>query len=247
MTSEKITQIVTLIGIFLSFIVGAAALFIGINNSRKTIFINSITSARIQYIQKIRESISEFCGLVYAYHANALKTGSTEALEIQKRYDNLKYLIQLHFNVMDEYFDPEILRMINEIRNIQDGSNLSIVEGKIEPLILIMQYLLKLEWEGVKKESEKGMISKKEKHNLYTKYVNLYKENISNLKKMKKEPNIIGVLGTCIFVLAGLISIGWGIGKLLSKQQECILISGGIGFVIVAIILGKIYFFDSDN
>ena len=99
---------ITLIGFFLSFIVGAAGLLVGLRNSRKTTFINSVTSSRIEYIQRIRNSISEFCGLVYAYHGNGLKTGSSEAFDIQKRYDNLKYLIELHFNVEDKYFDPKI-------------------------------------------------------------------------------------------------------------------------------------------
>ena len=187
MTEPETTHLVTIIGFFFSFIVGAAGLWIGIRNSRKTTFINSVTSSRIEYIQRIRNSVSQFCGLVYAYHGNALKTGTPEAFKIQKQYDNLKYLIELHFNIEDKYFDKEILSMIKEIRDIKDGTQIGEVEKKIEPLILIMQYLLKLEWEGVKLESQKGILSKSEKNRIYKKYNRLYEERRQQQERQQQE------------------------------------------------------------
>ena len=68
--------------------------------------------------------------------------------------------------------------MIKEIRDIKDGTQIGEVENKIEPLILIVQYLLKLEWEGVKMESRKGIISQKQKDKIYQKYVQLYEERL---------------------------------------------------------------------
>ena len=49
-----------------------------------------------------------------------------------------------------------------------------------------MQYLLKLEWEGAKMESRKGIILKKERDKLYRKYVNLYEVRL--LKESHKQP-----------------------------------------------------------
>ena len=176
----KINEILTSIGILLSFGVGAIGLIISLKNSKKTIFINSVTAARIQYIQSLRNGISEFCGLVYAYHGNGLKTGSAEAFEIQKRYDNLRYLIELHLNIEDDFFDTKILSMIKGIRNIKDGTSISDVDKAIDPLILIMQYLLKLEWEGVKKESQKGNLSETRKNKMYNKYQQLYLKRVES-------------------------------------------------------------------
>jgi hypothetical protein len=180
--TSTMTHVITLTGIILSFLVGGAGLWIGIRNSRKTIFINSVTSSRVEYIQRLRNSISEFCGLVYAYYENGLVTGTPGALDIQKRFDNLKYLIELHLNIEDEYFDTRILKMIKDIRNLKDGTQIGAVEDKVEQLILIMQYLLKLEWEVVKKESQKGILSKKEKNKLYRKYVHLYEDHLQKTK-----------------------------------------------------------------
>lgn len=96
------TQIVTLIGVVLSFIVGSAGLWIGIRNSKKVIFINSVTASRIKHIQDLRNNIAKFCGLYFRYNL-LLKDDpnlSAEKLKILESSDKLKYLIRL-------YLDPE--------------------------------------------------------------------------------------------------------------------------------------------
>jgi hypothetical protein len=174
------TQIFTLIGVILSFIVGAAGLWIGIRNSRKTIFINSVTTARIKYIQDLRNNIAEFCGLFFNYElllksdANILK----EKLKILETADKLKYLITLQLNPEDTDWDNQIIQLIDEIRLSIDNKP----TDKIKELITISQYLLKLEWEGAKRESQIGTLSKKEKAKLYRKYVRLYQQHINKPK-----------------------------------------------------------------
>ena len=170
----KSTEIITLIGISLSTIVGSAALLIGIKNSKKTIYINSVTASRIRYMQDIRNSIAEFCGLFYRYNllARDCKDLSTEKLKILESADRLKYLIQLYLNPEDKIWDTKIVNLIDSIRNELDNNP----DEKIEELILISQYLLKLEWEGAKLESQKGRISDKKKQELNKKYADVYKK-----------------------------------------------------------------------
>ncbi len=170
----------TAIGVILSLIVGSAGLWIGIRNSRKTIFINSITTARIKYIQDIKSSIAEFCGLYYNYLSIKPLTNE-EQLKIIAKADQLKYLITLQLNPEDIEWDRRIINCLNEIRHhIQlefSAIDQPYLDKKIEELISISQYLLKLEWEGAKRESQKGIISKKEKNKLYRKYLRLYNEH----------------------------------------------------------------------
>jgi hypothetical protein len=121
-----------LIGILLSFAVGFAGLWISIRNSRRTGYINSITSARIKYIQDIRNAVSEFCGLVYNYRflagevkvynypSDIKESRERELSEIRKRIGYLKYLIQLYLNVEDKYFDPKIILLLDEINLLSD-------------------------------------------------------------------------------------------------------------------------------
>jgi hypothetical protein len=169
-------DIVTLIGIIFTFFVGATGLIIGIINSRKTTFINAITSSRIKYIQDIRNSISEYCGLFYRYKIlldNDPKL-SNEKLEVLKSIDKLKYQIMLYLNPEDDLWDNKIIALIEDLR-LKINEN---PEKQIKDLISITQYLLKLEWEGAKLESRKGLVSDKEKKYLNEKYLNKYLETI---------------------------------------------------------------------
>jgi len=182
--ASNTTQIITLIGVVLSFIVGAAGLWIGIRNSRKTIFINSVTNSRIKYIQDLRNSIAEFCGLFNRYHIllNDNPILSSEKLKILESADKLKYQIMLYLNPEDADWDKKIIQLIDDIRALidvesSDNVNKQTTTQKINELIMITQYLLKLEWEGAKRESQKGILSKREKDKLYRKYLRLYMEH----------------------------------------------------------------------
>jgi len=165
-------DIVTLVGIIFTFLVGATGLFISLWNTRKTTFINAITSSRIKYIQDIRNSISEYCGLFYRYKIllDHDLTLSNEKLEVLKSIDKLKYQIMLFLNPEDDTWDNKIIALIEELRLKIDENP----EAQIKELITITQYLLKLEWEGAKLESRKGLVTNKEKRNLSKKYFKKY-------------------------------------------------------------------------
>jgi hypothetical protein len=170
-----VIEIVTLIGIGLTFFVGVFNLIITFRNVRKTAFINSITAARIKYIQELRENISKFCGLVYSYKYKSNLLEARDKWELHKEADNLKYLIRLYLNPEDEYWDNKIIILIDQILFESDDDP----TGSIIELITITQYLLKLEWEGAKRESEIGIISDLEKKELYNKYVERHKQAIT--------------------------------------------------------------------
>jgi hypothetical protein len=160
--------------------VGTTALVVSIINSRKTIFINSITSSRLKYIQEIRNSVSEYCGLFYRYKIlfDDDPKISNEKLEILRQVDKSKYQIMLYLNPDDRNWDEKVIKLVEELReNINENQ-----DTKIKELILITQYLLKLEWEGAKKEARKGIIDPKEKDRLGAKYYNKYLNRIGENK-----------------------------------------------------------------
>jgi len=139
------TEIVTLVSIGLTFFVGVFNLIITFRNVRKTAFINSVTAARIKYIQELRESISKFCGLAHSYANKIYKLEYKEVWELHKEADNLRYLIRLYLNPEDEYWDNKLISLINQILLKSDKDPTE----PINELITITQYLLKLEWEGI--------------------------------------------------------------------------------------------------
>jgi len=166
------TETVILIGIGLTFFVGVFNLIITFRNVRKTAFINSVTASRIKYIQDLRESIARFCALAYSYNNRVYKLEKAEVWELHKEADALKFLIRLYLNPEDEYWDNKIINLIDQILLKSDKDPTE----NINELITITQYLLKLEWEGAKRESEIGIISDIEKKELYNKYVARHKK-----------------------------------------------------------------------
>ncbi|MBI1307085.1 MAG: hypothetical protein GC181_10825 [Bacteroidetes bacterium] len=92
------TEIVILVGIGLTFIVGVFNLIITFRNVRKTAFINSVTASRIKYIQDLRESISRFCALVYSYNNGIYKLEKEEVWALHNEANTLKFLIRLYLN-----------------------------------------------------------------------------------------------------------------------------------------------------
>lgn len=173
------TQTITLIGVILSFLVGSAGLWVGLTNSRRTNYINSITAARIKYIQEIRNRISELCGLAYSYNMTLFTSHSLAAtpekqFEMQREFDRLKYLIKLHLNPNEIYWDDKMLKLVDEIIDLKEDDP----KAKINELIIITQYLLKMEWDGVKLESKKGILSEVEKRKLNEEHVRLYEERV---------------------------------------------------------------------
>lgn len=169
-------EIVMLIGIALTFIVGITNLIVILTNSKKTTFINSITTSRIKYIQELRNTIAELCSLVTSYKSRISKLDYADHFELLKQTNKLKYQIRLYLNPADEYWDSKLLELTNQIV-IKDNID---PQNKIDELIVITQFLLKLEWEGVKRESEKGILSEIEKREMYNKYVELYKNHLTN-------------------------------------------------------------------
>jgi len=168
------TEIITLAGIGITFLIGVFNLIVTFRNVRKTSFINSVTASRIKYIQELRESISRFCALAYSYSNRVSKLSYEQVWELHKEADTLRFLIRLYLNPEDEYWDNRIIYLIDEIVLKSDKDP----KKDIDKLVNITQYLLKLEWEGAKRESEIGIIPEIEKKELYNKYVERHKKVI---------------------------------------------------------------------
>jgi hypothetical protein len=164
------TETVTFIGIAVTFVVGVANLIVTLRSVRKTAFINSITASRIRYIQDLRVSISKLCSLAISYKDRISKLPYQKHFELQKEAHKLKYLIRLYLNPSDEYWDETISKLIENLTLKSESDP----KETIDELITITQYLLKLEWEGAKLESKRGIVSDIDKKELYNKYVAVY-------------------------------------------------------------------------
>ena len=160
-------EIITLSGIAVSLIIGIWGLLVSIRNSKKTIFINSITTSRNKWIQTVRDSIAEYCGLAF----QIFQSTPEDKLKKVDKLQQLRFLIKLQLNRNDA-FDKQIIEKLDLIAVTIYETTRQNTENEVNNLIILTQDLLKLEWEGVKEESKKGNLSKRTKNRLYNKYLN---------------------------------------------------------------------------
>lgn len=128
--------------------------------NKKTAFINTVTSERVKWLDKLRHNISSFCGLTHTW-TRSLHNGHSEEFRLLEEIDKLRYLIRLQLNPKDNIdgqpnTDKRIEALITEIPQLTDESDRKKLDQATEDLILESQSLLKEEWDKVKLESKSG-------------------------------------------------------------------------------------------
>lgn len=132
-------------------------------HSRKTTYINAVTTARLKYIENLRNYTSDFCGLVLA---------NTNTAEQNEKIDRLRFTIKLHLNRKDE-FDIKVLELLGKIPNYSDQEKKDELKSNLILLTNYLQDIFTLEWRGIKWEAENGKPTDKQKNN----FTNLHKED----------------------------------------------------------------------
>jgi hypothetical protein len=147
-------------GIIATFALGLWNITKNYRLSKKTTFINTVTSERIKWMEKLRNNISEFCGLTYNWCIAEPEDQISKHEHIEK-IDKLRYVIRLQLNPRDGH-DQIIEKLIFEIPTFTHRSQEIELKQKINELIVQSQSLLKLEWERVKDESRRGDLKENE-------------------------------------------------------------------------------------
>ena len=147
------------VGIIVTAIISIVNIINNHKNSKKTSFINTVTSERVKWLDKLRANISDFCGLTHTW-TRMDKTDIPECTEILGEIDKLRYLIRLQLNPKEERGIPNadmvIETLISEIPKLTDISKRKELDIAMDKLVVTSQELLKYEWEKVKLESKNG-------------------------------------------------------------------------------------------
>jgi hypothetical protein len=174
-------------GIILTFVIGLWNVLMNYRQSRRTAFINTVTSERVKWIETLRQNISSFCGLTYNWCCSNLQNKPEES-EVLKEIDKLRHLIRLQLNPDPESkLERKIEDLIETIPELTDKSKRIQLKDSLNELIKTTQLLLKEEWEKVKAEAKRGDL--KENENFLDPIldgVNNYMLNFTAQKK--KEP-----------------------------------------------------------
>lgn len=164
-----IPGIVSFIGIILTFGVAIANLWYSIRNNRKTGFINTVTSSRIQWINSLRDKVSTFIAvttrltgpeLIDTLKPEEEMANEKRMIDLMRERDTLMHQIVLHLNPQDSG-DQAIKKCVYEI--LTETAN-ALPTSQIANLLTQLRdataNYLKKEWEKVKDESEQGRLTK---------------------------------------------------------------------------------------
>ena len=167
----EIKDYVYIVGILLTFLLGAFNLIHTWRLGKKTTFINCVTAARVKWIDSLRENIATFCGLTHHFHWSSI--GKEEEAVVLEKVDRLRRVIQLQLNPNEEYSKKIIDLVANKIPNLAGKTGDIVPMDEVPPLdkalnelVSTSQLLLKEEWDRVKEEAKKGDITNKTKNNL---------------------------------------------------------------------------------
>lgn len=147
------------IGIIATAIVSVWNIVNHYKTNKKISFINTVTSERVKWLDKLRQNISNFCGLTHTWTRSKIQ-GRPEEIKLLGEIDKLRYLIRLQLNPKTNNgvpnTDKKIEDLIAKIPELTDPSKRNELDSAINQLIITSQILLKDEWEKVKAESKKG-------------------------------------------------------------------------------------------
>jgi hypothetical protein len=153
-TPVEAKDVVYGVGIALTFGLGVWNLIINYRATRKTSFINTVTSQRIKWLEQIRQDIAALAGLTHTWFYSGL-AGTDKEHDVLKEIDRLRHVIQLRLNP-DGTLDRKIQAIIREIPNLTDATKQRELDQALQELIKLSQEMLKEEWEKVKLEAEHG-------------------------------------------------------------------------------------------
>lgn len=148
-------DIVLAAGVVVTLFLGLWNAFANFRSGQRTMFVNTVTSQRIKWIEQLRQDISMFSGLVYHWAMTDL-ADTKEEQQIIKEIDRLNHVIRLRLNPAGTH-DKIIEGLLAEIpRHTADRTK---IKELLEKLTVTSQALLKEEWEKVKAESKNGPLS----------------------------------------------------------------------------------------
>lgn len=173
---------ITSFGILITFIVSAISLYMSIRNNKAVHYVNSITKSRMDWINQLRESVSEFIANTNihnnAYYQKEYEKSGEHLSKCQKLCTKIKLLLN-YCDDKDKEFVELIDRILDSFRGYCDevhnceldeqdyfieSSNMIVNKNNVEANIKILtekiQIYLKSEWNRVKYESMGQMYEK---------------------------------------------------------------------------------------
>jgi len=142
---------IAITGIALTFLVSVANLVYALRNNNRTIFVNTVSTSRLKWIDSLRDKVSEFIAVSTQLADSARGLSEVRSLHLQR--DTLLHEIVLHLNPRDEE-DQRIRSLADHVCELTTKH-----EKTSEFTIALIELrdatgaYLKKEWNRVKEES----------------------------------------------------------------------------------------------
>jgi hypothetical protein len=146
-------DIIALSGIIVTFVVSSVTLGYTLWSSKRTLFVNTVTTSRLKWIDSLRDKVSEFIAVTARLIDSKSSPNSERADTLLLQRDTLLHQIVLHLNPHDPE-DQRIKALVDQVRGLTDqgGSSKELLEGLARLRDATADYLKK-EWNRVKAES----------------------------------------------------------------------------------------------
>jgi hypothetical protein len=144
-------HIIAGVGILLTFAAAVWNLLYTFSATKKTRYINVVTTARIEWIERLRKDVSCFAGLAYHW-ATARIVDFEASRKIEEEMNVLRWQIQLQLNPGEEAH-TKLLNLLNELVECTGSERRHELDHAASALISETQNLLKEGWEKVKREA----------------------------------------------------------------------------------------------
>lgn len=144
-------DLIAITGIAVTLVISAANLIYSLLNNRRTIFVNTVTTSRLKWIESLRDKVSEFIAVTTQLSKPMVPADDHGGLLIRR--DTLEHQIALHLNPLDEE-DIRIRTLVDHVRELTHHGESSPELGSA--LMLLREATgkyLKKEWNRVKIES----------------------------------------------------------------------------------------------
>lgn len=145
---------IAIAGIAVTFAVSVANLIYSLRTNRRTIFVNTVTTSRLKWIDTLRDEVSEFIAVTTRLGDISTPPDKRTGMLLQR--DTLLHQIALHLNPVD-LEDQRIKTLAIRARELSEQGDVKkeLPAALIELSDATGNYL-KREWNRVKNESKGG-------------------------------------------------------------------------------------------
>jgi hypothetical protein len=132
-----------------AFLLSLVNIYFNLRTTKRTAFINTVTTERVKWIAKVRDNVSALCSLCDQWMVHRTQDSTPQ---LQREIERVKNEIRLQLNPND-IEDQDIERLLARLPSWTSSQTPEEYREVQSALIVATQSMLKREWDKVKDEA----------------------------------------------------------------------------------------------